>query len=106
MGKAGVTAVLGIDLAPEFTMPWLYPRLVWGGLWGLLFMLPVLKDRPLLRGVLFSSLPSAMVLLVVFPNMGKEVLGLGFGTFTPALILLLNFLWEIVGAFWYQQNLR
>ena len=106
LGKAGVTAALGIGLAPEFTMPWLYPRLVWGGLRGLLFILPVLKDRPLLRGVLFSSLPSAMVLLVIFPNMGKEVLGLGFGTFTPALVVLLNFLWGIVGAFWYRQNLR
>jgi hypothetical protein len=69
-------------------------------------MLPVLQDRALLRGVLFSSLPSAVVLLVVFPNMGKEVLGVGFGTFTPALVVLVNFLWGIVGAFWYRQNLR
>ena len=69
-------------------------------------MLPVLQDRALLRGVLFSSLPSAVVLLVVFPNMGKEVLGVGFGTFTPDLVVLVNFLWGIVGSFLYRQNLR
>lgn len=102
LGQAGITAALGIALRPDFTAPWLYPRLVWGGLWGLLFLLPVLKGRPLRRGLLFSLAPSLMVLLVVFPSMGKGLFGLEFGLLTPALVILLNFIWGIVGAYWFR----
>jgi len=106
LGKAGVTAMLGIGLKPSFTLPWLYPRLVWGGIWGLLFLLPILKSRSVQRGVLFSLAPTAMVFFMVFPGMGKGLFGLGFGMLTPALVLLLNFIWGIVGAFWYQSSVR
>nr|WP_197463689.1 hypothetical protein [Desulfuromonas sp. DDH964] len=102
LGKAGVTAALGIGLAPEFTMPWLYPRLVWGGLWGLLLLLPLVRERTLLRGLLISLAPSAIVLLVVFPGMGKGHLGLGFGTLTPILVVLLNFIWGMVASAWHR----
>lgn len=106
LGTLGLTAKLGIGLQPAFTMPWLYPRLVWGGVWGLLFLLPLLRGREVLRGVLFSLAPSAYVLLVVFPAMGKGTLGLGFGTLTPALVVALNLLWGIVGALWYRFGSR
>ncbi len=106
LGQAGVTAALGIGLRPEFTPSWLYPRLVWGGLWGLLLLLPFWKGRTLLRGILVSLAPSAVVLLVVFPGMGKGAFGLGFGTLTPVLVVALNFLWGIVAAFWYRDSLR
>lgn len=102
LGKAGITSLLGVGLQPEFTAPWLYPRLVWGGIWGLLFLLPVLRGRLYLRGMVFSLAPSAMVLFIMFPSMGKGILGLGFGTLTPVLVVLLNFVWGIVASFWYQ----
>jgi len=38
-GYFGAPAAMGVKLAPEFTASWLYMRLVWGGLWGLLFLL-------------------------------------------------------------------
>lgn len=106
LGKLGITALLGIGLRPPFTMPWLYPRLVWGGIWGLLFMLPFLKGRLLQRGMILSLAPTVYVLLVVFPGMGKGMFGLGFGTLTPVLVLLLNFIWGIVAAHWYQKGAR
>lgn len=106
LGELGVTAALGIGLRPAFTAPWLYPRLVWGGLWGLLFLLPLLRGRTLLRGMLFSLAPSAFVLLVAFPGMGKGLLGLGFGTLTPLLVVALNLLWGVVGATWYRSGSR
>ncbi|AMV70622.1 hypothetical protein DBW_0222 [Desulfuromonas sp. DDH964] len=83
-------------------MPWLYPRLVWGGLWGLLLLLPLVRERTLLRGLLISLAPSAIVLLVVFPGMGKGHLGLGFGTLTPILVVLLNFIWGMVASAWHR----
>ncbi len=104
LGKAGITSLLGVDLQPEFTASWLYPRMVWGGIWGLILLLPVLRSRPYLRGMIFSLAPSAMVLLVMFPSMGKGMFGLGFGALTPALVVVLNLVWGIVASFWHQQG--
>lgn len=103
LGQAGVTARLGIGLKPAFTPAWLYPRLVWGGLWMLLLLLPILKKRGILRGCVFSLVPSAMMLFMVFPKMGKGMLGLGFGALTPLLVILLNFIYGIVASLWYEE---
>jgi hypothetical protein len=106
LGRFGITSLLGIGLQPQFSSDWLYPRLVWGGIWGLLFILPIFKERIYLRGMLFSLAPTAIVLFVMFPGMGKGTLGLGFGVLTPVLVLLLNFIWGIVAAFWYRYGTR
>ena len=106
LGKLGVLALLGVGLKPEFTAGWLYPRLVWGGLWGLLLVLPFLKNRVLPRGMLMSLAPTAMVWFVMFPVMGKGMLGLGFGLLTPLVVLLLNFIWGMVAALWYRSGTR
>ena len=51
--------------------------------------------------MLTSLAPSAMVLFVVFPAMGKGMLGLGFGTLTPVLVVILNLIWGIVASLWH-----
>ena len=102
LSHTGVTVLLGIGLKPKFTAAWLYPRLVWGGIWALLLLIPVLKSRTVLRGMVFSLAPSAMMLLVVFPDMGKGMYGLRFGTLTPLLVVLLNFIYGIAASLWYK----
>jgi len=102
LGKLGITGLLGVSMAPEFTAPWLYQRMVWGGIWMLPLMLPVWQKRTMLRGCVLSLLPSAMMLFMVLPGMGKGMLGLGFGTLTPLVVVLLNFTYGIVAAFWYK----
>lgn len=104
LGVLGITTLLGVGMRPEFTASWLYPRLVWGGLFGLLFATSFLESRPALRGILFSLLPSALMLLVVLPNMGKGLLGLGFGTLTPVIVVGLNLIWGIVASYWYRTS--
>jgi hypothetical protein len=44
-GVIGITPALGVKIAPQLSAPWLYPRLVWGGIWGLLFLLPLMQKR-------------------------------------------------------------
>ena len=106
LSKYGITALLGVSLKPEFTGPWLYPRLVWGGLWMLLLILPLWQKRTALRGCLFSLLPSAMMLFMVFPEMGKGILGLGFGTLTPLVVIVLNCIYGMIAAYWYKATLH
>lgn len=104
LGKLGITGLLGISMAPEFTAPWLYQRMVWGGIWMLLLILPLWEKKTVLRGCLFSLLPSAMMLFMVLPGMGKGLFGLGFGTLTPVLVVVLNFIYGIVAASWYRST--
>jgi hypothetical protein len=78
-GQAGIPAMLGVSLAPALTPAWLYPRIVWGGLWGLLFLLPVPRSGPATRAAVFSLGPTLVQLLVVFPHLTGQPFGLALG---------------------------
>lgn len=106
LGKIGISDLLGVGMKPEFTAPWLYQRMVWGGIWMLLLLLPLWNKKTVLRGCLFSLLPSAMMLFMVLPSMGKGILGLGFGTLTPIVVIGLNFIYGIVAACWYKTTVK
>jgi len=100
-GRFGISAALGVNIAPALTPGWLYPRVVWGGLWGSLFLVPLLQGSVLGRGLLFSLGPSLVQLFVVFPlQTHKGALGLALGTMTPILVLLFNAVWGVVAALW------
>jgi hypothetical protein len=103
MGVVGISDFIGITMKPAFTAPWAYKRMIWGGLWMLLLLLPVLKERIVLRGMLFSLLPSAMMLFMVLPSMGKGLFGLGFGALMPAVVIGLNFIYGVYASFWYSK---
>ncbi|MFZ5776270.1 MAG: hypothetical protein ACOY3Z_12375 [Thermodesulfobacteriota bacterium] len=102
LSHAGITGLIGVSMKPELTPPWLYQRMVWGGLWMLLLMLPFKEKQTVLRGCLFSLFPSAMMLLLVLPGMGKGLFGLGFGAMTPAVVIGLNCIYGIIAASWYK----
>ena len=96
-GSYGITTYFGVKLAPALTPPWLYQRIVWGGIWGLLFILPVLNPKPISKGMLLSLFPTLVQLLVVFPlQLKKGYLGLELGAFTPLFVVVFNIVWGVV----------
>ncbi|BBM03112.1 hypothetical protein [Microbulbifer sp. GL-2] len=98
-GALGITSALGVSIAPALSAEWLYPRIVWGGIWGLFFLLPFLSSKLLLKGAILSLLPSAFQLFVVFPMMtGNGVAGFGLGMLTPIFVLFFNWVWGVVVA--------
>ena len=98
-GELGIARWAGVSIAPSLTPGWLYPRIVWGGIWGLLFVLPFLRSRFLLKGTLLSLLPTAVQLFVIFPyKANKGPAGLSLGMWTPAFVLVYNWVWGIVAA--------
>lgn len=100
-GKLGLSSAMGVKIAPAWTPAWLYQRIVWGGLWGFLFLLPFLQSSVLLRGVLYSLGPTAVVLLVVFPLQAKKgMFGLELGAMTPVFAFIVNAVWGIATAWW------
>ena len=99
LGDTGVNAQLGVSISPNLSAAWLYPRLVWGGLWGLLFMLPMLQSKVLLKGSLLSLFPTVVQLFVVFPYKTRYgIAGLELGLLTPLIVVFANWLWGIATA--------
>lgn len=103
-GALGITPALGIAIAPALTPQWLYPRIVWGGIWGFLFLLPVWSDQWVRQGLLLSLGPTLVQLFVVFPlKAQKGVLGLELGVLTPVLVIVANAVWGLVTAYWLRR---
>jgi hypothetical protein len=100
-GAVGITGALGVKIAPPLSAPFLYPRIVWGGIWGFAFLLPFLKDRLFLKGLILSVGPTLIQLFVVFPvKAQKGLMGIDLGTLTPLLVILFNAVWGLGAAYW------
>lgn len=100
-GRAEITAQFGVKLAPSLTPPYLYQRAVWGGIWGLLFVLPFFKNRPLAQGLVFSLGPTVVQLFVIFPNyLNRGMMGLELGNLTPLFVVFFNAVWGVAAALW------
>lgn len=98
-GEYGITKQFGVAIAPALKLAWLYPRIVWGGIWGLLFVLPFLNSKLITKGAIISLFPTLVQLLVIFPiQANKGYFGLELGMYTPAVVVFFNLIWGIVAA--------
>jgi len=105
--KYGLTAALGVSIAAPLTPAWIYPRIVWGGIWGLLFVVPLWERNFFLRGLFFSIGPTLVQLFVIFPfRLGKGMMGLDLGVWTPAFVILFNAIWGWTAALWMRWTNR
>jgi hypothetical protein len=100
-GRYGVTAALGVDSAPALTPQMIYHRIVWGGIWGAVLLVPLAVRPPAVRALLYSLGPTFVQLFIVFPERaGKGMMGLELGTMTPAFVVLFNFVWALTAILW------
>ena len=98
-GLWGITAQFHVSIAPHLSPAWLYPRIVWGGIWGILFLLPMMQSRLLTKGAILSLFPTAVQLFVVFPiKAHKGVAGIELGMLTPVFVLFFNWVWGVTAA--------
>ena len=101
LGSAGVTAALGVGISPSLTPEMLYHRIVWGGIWGLAFLLPLAVKSTIMRGLLYSLGPTFAQLFIVFPEKAHQgMMGLQLGAFTPLFVVILNALWGLTAVLW------
>jgi hypothetical protein len=101
-GKYGISAMLDVSIAPHLTPAWLYPRVVWGGIWGALFILPFLNNDKqwFIKGSLFSLAPTAVQLFYIFPEVAhKGMAGMDLGLLTPLLVVFFNWVWGVMTAY-------
>jgi hypothetical protein len=100
LGNWGITALLNVRIAPELSAAWLYPRLVWGGIWAIPYFFsvgfPRARRRWVRKGLYLSLLPTLYMLFVVFPyHRGLGQAGLALGMLTPAVVLATNLVWGL-----------
>jgi hypothetical protein len=98
IGLLGLPELLGVQMAPRLSAAWLYPRMIWGGLWGLAYFLAVgthnSRRHWARKGLLISLLPTAFQLLIVFPQWtGHGLFGFSLGQLTPLFVLIYNLIW-------------
>jgi hypothetical protein len=100
-GAVGITAAVGVQITPALTPPYLYQRMVWGGIWGFLLLLPILRDSIWSRGILLSLGPTIVQLFIVFPiRLNKGLMGLELGQLTPLFVVIYNAIWGIGAVSW------
>jgi hypothetical protein len=99
-GALGIAPALGVKIAPALTAAFLYPRLVWGGLWGFLFLLPLGRRSFPTKGLFFSLVPTLVQLFLVFPRAHKGTMGLDLGYLTPLLVVFYNAVWGLGAGLW------
>ena len=100
-GVKGIATHFGVAIAPALTGSWLYPRVVWGGIWGGLFLLPLMENRQIPRGLVFSLGPTLVQLFFIFPAMAhKGFLGVELGALTPVFVIFYNAIWGVITALW------
>ncbi len=98
-GEAGIPQSLDIAVAPAMTPDWLYPAIVWGGLWGLCFAFSFMNSRLFLKGSVLSLLPSAAQIFIVFPyKLDYGIGGIELGMLTPVYVIFVNWIWGLVTA--------
>ncbi len=98
-GALGINQALGFNFTPALTIPWLMPRLISSGLWGLLFLLPFWREDLLKKGMVLSLGPLLLMLFMMFPKMGAGMMGLKLGTTAPVFALFFTLIWGITAAF-------
>lgn len=98
-GRIGMPELFGVAIKPELELAWLYRAMVWGGIWGLIFLLPI-PIRPLwLKGLLFTLAPVLAALVYFGPARGGVMFALDRGELAPFYIYLINIPWGLVTAY-------
>jgi len=97
-----ILGVIQVIPAPAVTKPWIYSALVWGGLWGFLFLIPW-KANWWARGIVFGLGPSLGVWLVVFPLVANVGLfGVQRGVMGLVVPFVANSVWGLLASWWYE----
>lgn len=95
----GITHSLGVAIGGSIAPQWMYPRLVWGGLWGLLFLLPILTSSIFARSLVIALIPTLVQLFIIYPFYEhKGVAGLSLGMLTPFVVFLFYWIWSLTSV--------
>ncbi|MGH7006356.1 MAG: hypothetical protein ACREIP_20615 [Alphaproteobacteria bacterium] len=95
LARFGVPEQLGITFPPRPMPAALYQAVVWGGIWGLLLVVPVMNRLWWLKGIIIGALATVALLLYFAPPLRD-------GPMMRLLyVLVLNAFWGVAAGFWW-----
>ena len=98
-GQIGVADLFGVKIKPALAKEFIYRQMVWGGIWGMIFLLPI-PIKPLwLKALVMTLAPVTVALVLLFPQTPLGIFGLGAGALTPLYIYIVNIPWGMVTAY-------
>jgi len=98
LGTTGVTPALGFNMVPDFSAGWISRRVLASVVWGLVFLIPIYRNAPLMKGAVLGILPWLSSILWVLPQVkGAGFLGLDLGMGTPIWTLFFGAFWGVCG---------
>jgi hypothetical protein len=97
--RYGITPSLHVSLPGSIAPAWLYPRIVWGGLWGFLFLLPIMTSSVFARSLVVALIPTGVQLFIIYPLYEhKGIGGLSLGLLAPFLVLFFYWVWSLAAV--------
>ena len=99
LGAGGITPALGFAMVPELTFEWMFRRVFASAIWGIIFLIPVYRNSPVMKGIVLGILPWLSSILFVFPyRMNVGFFGLEMGMGTPIWTLFFAAVWGVTGT--------
>ena len=99
LGLGGITPALGFGMVPDLTLEWILRRVFASGWWGIIFLIPIYQNSPMIKGAIIGILLWLSSILIVFPyKMDVGFFGLGLGMGTPRWTLFFGFVWGATGT--------
>lgn len=94
--ESGAMASLGLKMPAPKLPDFLYSRIVWGGIWAFLFVLPVMTRQWLLRGLVVGVLASLASIFYFNPAWKSA-------PFTFVIVIFVaNSIWGVAASGWYR----
>ena len=86
-------------MVPEFTFRWMSGRVFVSAIWGVIFLIPIYRNSPVIKGAVLGILPWLSSVLFVFPyRMDIGFFGLEIGMGTPLWTLFFGMVWGVTGT--------
>lgn len=107
LGALGITPALGFNMVPEFSTGWILRRVFFSAIWGLIFMIPIYRNAPVLKGAVLGLLPWLSSIFYMLPyGKGAGFMGLELGWGTPLWTLFFGVVWGVTGTLFLAQAVR
>ena len=99
LGATGITPATGFNMVPDLTARWMFGRVFASAIWGLIFLIPIYRHSPIMKGAVLGILPWLSSILIVFPyKMHVGFFGLEMGMGTPLWTLFFGCFWGVTGT--------
>lgn len=93
----GLAHIIHMPIFPVLSDAWLYPKIIWGGLFALCFALPFMRSNTLIKSLALALVISLSELFISLPfSPYKGAVGLNVGMYTFSFILIFNLIWSLM----------